>query len=94
MLKIFVVATLMAAMLVASALPAFAFHAPANDEHANCLGAAGSDSSTRDLGATGASRSDDGIDGIGRVDSYAHGFDPETGKPIEPGLCLFEEPGL
>ena len=85
------VALVMALLTVASALPAFAFHAPANDEHANCLGAAGSDSSTNDdPRATGESRSYFAQQGEGRNDSFAHGIDPETGESIVPGLCVFE----
>jgi hypothetical protein len=82
------VALVMALMMVASALPAFATHAPANDEHANCLGAAGSDTSTQiedDPTLTGASRSDDARDGQGRVDAAARGE-----LPIDPAECAFE----
>ena len=90
-LLLLTVALVMALMTVASTLPAFAYHAPANDEHANCLGAAGSDSSTNeDPRATGESRSYYAQQGEGRNDSFAHGVDPETGEAIEPGLCVFE----
>ena len=84
MLKIFVVGTLMGTMLLASALPAFATHAPSNDEHASCIGAAGSDSSTNaDRNATGESRSYFARNDPdrGRVDSFAKTKDPN---------CVFE----
>ena len=90
------VTLVMALMMVASAMPAFATHAPSNDEHANCLGAAGSDTSTQieddptteiEEGPTltGASRSDDGRDGQGRVDAAARGE-----LDIDPAQCAFQ----
>jgi hypothetical protein len=84
MLKIFVVGTLMGAMLLASALPAFANHGPANDENASCIGAAGSASSTNaDPNATGESRSYFARNDPdrGRLDSFAKIKDPD---------CVFE----
>ena len=77
---LFAVSLFVAAMLLASTVPAFAIGGPANDENigglandenASCLGAAGSRSATLDPGYTGKSRSYYAHQDLGRVNQFA-----------------------